>query len=95
MSRAALALSPRVIALVCTLAMASTVANAQTKGSAIVIGAGVSGLKAAVDLATKGYAVTVLEARDRLGGRVHTIDSSAGSIEMGAQWIHGTSSPAL
>jgi polyamine oxidase len=95
MPRAALALSSRVLALICAIALASTVANAQTKGSAIVIGAGVSGLKAAVDLATKGYAVTVLEARDRLGGRVHTVDSGVGPIEMGAQWIHGTSSPVL
>jgi polyamine oxidase len=95
MSKAALALSTRVLALICTLVMASTVANAQTKGPVLVIGAGVSGLKAAVDLATKGYAVTVLEARDRIGGRVHTVDSGVGPIEMGAQWIHGTSNPIL
>ncbi len=38
----------------------------------IVIGAGVSGLSAAHNLQKRGYKVIVLEARNRIGGRIHT-----------------------
>jgi phytoene dehydrogenase-like protein len=41
---------------------------------AIVIGAGAAGLRAAVALRKAGRQVLVLEARDRIGGRVHTVD---------------------
>lgn len=54
--------------------------------SIIVIGAGVAGLGAARALSARGYTVTVLEARDRIGGRIHTVDG----IDLGAHWIHGT-----
>ena len=30
-----------------------------------------------------------MEARDRLGGRVHTIEHGEGVLELGAQWLHG------
>src|SRR5204863_5849236 len=40
----------------------------------IVIGAGLGGLSAALELISAGYEVTVVEARDRVGGRVHTLD---------------------
>lgn len=39
----------------------------------LVVGAGFAGLSAAYQLGRAGYAVTVLEARDRIGGRVHTV----------------------
>ena len=42
------------------------------KRSCIVIGAGLSGLAAAYALAKEGWKVTVLDARDRIGGRVFT-----------------------
>ncbi|WP_061016007.1 flavin monoamine oxidase family protein [Microbacterium sp. CCH5-D1] len=59
----------------------------------IVIGAGVSGLSAARLLQDAGRRVVVLEARDRIGGRVHT-DRSAAVTDLGASWIHGvTDSP--
>ncbi len=58
---------------------------------AIVIGAGVSGLVAARTLAEAGLAVALLEARDRVGGRVHTIPAADGglSVELGAEFVHG------
>jgi hypothetical protein len=50
--------------------------------------------QAAADLAAGGVTVTVLEARDRLGGRTWTVkDASGKPVEMGAQWIHGTNNP--
>lgn len=55
----------------------------------IVIGAGFSGLAAAFELSCVGYDVTVLEARDRVGGRVHTLyDFVQGkTVEAGAELI--------
>jgi monoamine oxidase len=56
----------------------------------IVIGAGFAGLSAAQRLKAAGFEVVVLEARDRVGGRVHTFaNSNATTIEEGATWIHG------
>ncbi|HSI05126.1 MAG TPA: FAD-dependent oxidoreductase, partial [Myxococcota bacterium] len=55
----------------------------------IVIGAGIAGLKAAQELRALGHSVIVLEARDRIGGRVHTVRLSGQSVERGAGWIHG------
>ena len=52
----------------------------------LVIGAGLAGLAAARAAKGAGWRVTVLEARDRLGGRVNTEHG----IDMGAHWIHGT-----
>ncbi|MFN3982991.1 MAG: flavin monoamine oxidase family protein, partial [Caldilinea sp.] len=59
--------------------------------SVLVIGAGVAGLSAARELQQLGYTVTVLEARNRVGGRVWTVhDPSRGlALDMGASWIHG------
>lgn len=54
----------------------------------IVVGAGVAGLTAARLLRDAGRTVVVLEARDRIGGRVHT-DRSDGALDLGASWIHG------
>ncbi|MFO0612636.1 MAG: FAD-dependent oxidoreductase [Polyangiaceae bacterium] len=63
---------------------------ASSQADVIVLGAGVSGLAAAHDLAAAGVRVVVLEARDRIGGRLHTDHSWATApIEHGASWIHG------
>ncbi|GBF94512.1 hypothetical protein Rsub_07046 [Raphidocelis subcapitata] len=76
--------------LLAPLIAAPRPAAAAGEVDAIVIGAGVAGLKAALDLATGGNSVTVLEARPRTGGRIHTLnDPRWGAVELGAQWIHG------
>lgn len=60
----------------------------------IVIGAGVAGLTAARLLVRAGRRVVVLEARDRVGGRVVTDRLSGLVTDLGASWIHGiTDSP--
>ncbi|WP_159445068.1 flavin monoamine oxidase family protein [Filimonas lacunae] len=57
----------------------------------IVIGAGASGLMAALQLAKAGKKVQVLEARARLGGRIYTTTDAGGNgqLELGAEFIHG------
>lgn len=54
----------------------------------VIVGAGVAGLTAARLLQDAGRTVVVLEARDRIGGRVHT-DRTDGVVDLGASWIHG------
>ena len=55
----------------------------------IIVGAGISGLAAAKSLQQRGYDVIVLEARNRIGGRIHTKRYKGLPIEYGAGWIHG------
>lgn len=57
----------------------------------IVVGAGAAGLVAASDLAEAGLSVLVLEARERMGGRIFTVNGVGRQfpIELGAEFIHG------
>jgi monoamine oxidase len=57
----------------------------------VIIGAGVAGLTAARELSAAGLRVLVLEARDRLGGRVLTHHTPDGPVELGAEFVHGAS----
>ena len=65
-------------------------ARAATRNRVVVIGAGISGLGAARYLADHGHEVVVVEARDRIGGRVWTSHAWGGAaVDLGASWIHG------
>jgi len=55
----------------------------------IIVGAGASGLIAARELLRHGKKVIVLEARDRIGGRIHTVHENSYYVEAGAEFIHG------
>jgi monoamine oxidase len=57
----------------------------------IIIGAGAAGLAAASALARRGYRIALMEARNRLGGRVATMRPSGATlpIELGADFVHG------
>ena len=57
----------------------------------LILGAGVAGLSAAVELARAGLHVEIIEARDRMGGRVFTQHDPTLNhpIELGAEFVHG------
>lgn len=63
--------------------------GAGTAERVVVVGAGMSGLVAARLLHDSGFAVTVLEARERNGGRVWTDDRIGAPVDLGGSWIHG------
>jgi hypothetical protein len=60
----------------------------QKQRSVVIVGAGFAGLAAATELASRGARVTVLEARDRVGGRAWSTELDNGSVvELGGEWI--------
>lgn len=63
----------------------------QDRFDVIIVGAGVAGLAAAAELAEKGLSVVILEARDRIGGRIYTLKDLGQQfpVELGAEFIHG------
>jgi monoamine oxidase len=54
----------------------------------VVVGAGIAGLTVANALEHAGVDCVVLEARDRIGGRLHTIDLAGAAADLGGSWIH-------
>ncbi|MEQ8308465.1 MAG: NAD(P)/FAD-dependent oxidoreductase [Hoeflea sp.] len=83
-----------IAASLCAPSLLGTAANARDNVDAaadvLVIGAGMAGLGAARALRARGLSVLVLEARDRIGGRVHTSRMVPGwAVDLGASWIHG------
>lgn len=55
---------------------------------AVVIGAGLSGLSAATQLAKAKKSVVVLEARDRVGGKTWTVKHKDGTLDLGGAWMN-------
>lgn len=70
--------------------------NAADEYDVIVVGAGAAGLAAAAHLSRNGKSVCILEARERIGGRILTARprGSVVPLELGAEFIHGES-PAV
>jgi monoamine oxidase len=54
----------------------------------IVVGGGIAGLVTARELSRSGFDVVVLEARERLGGRVFTDHRLGRDLEIGGNWLH-------
>ncbi|KAL5280241.1 hypothetical protein ACFFRR_004298 [Megaselia abdita] len=61
-----------------------------TNAKIVIIGAGASGITAATKLLSYGFKnVLILEAQDRIGGRIYTVPFGDNFIDLGAQWCHG------
>lgn len=57
----------------------------------IIIGAGISGVAAAQKLQSQGYDVLIIEARDRIGGRIWSDESLGFPVDLGASWVQRSS----
>lgn len=80
------------VSLFCLLfsAMVSD-ANPPTSPSVIIVGAGISGISAAKTLREAGiHDFIILEATSRIGGRIKKQEFAGHTIEVGANWLHGT-----
>lgn len=60
-----------------------------SQDSIVIVGAGAAGLSAARYLKQHGQNAIILEARDRIGGRVRTIHDFGVPVDLGAAWLHG------
>lgn len=69
--------------------MPSTITESGGEYDVAVVGAGAAGIAATRLLAAAGLRVVMLEARDRLGGRGHTVPSGLGfGVDLGCEWLH-------
>jgi monoamine oxidase len=63
--------------------------NGAMSQNIVIVGAGLSGMLAAAELMENGFTdIFILEAEDRIGGRVYSIPFGSGYIDLGAQWCH-------
>jgi monoamine oxidase len=75
------------------MSLISTEEHVSTKTPHIcIVGAGISGLRCAAELLTQGIQVTIIEARDRIGGRIHQSDDLGYTVDVGPNWIHTSGS---
>src|SRR5581483_11598975 len=65
-------------------------ASGSQKTDVIIIGAGMAGLAAAQELKKQHYQVLVLEAKDRIGGRILTNNRWGTATELGGSWLHSS-----
>lgn len=72
-----------------------TLAHAAGAPSVVILGAGIAGLVSAYELQRAGYKVTILEARDRIGGRVWTIRGGDRIVQNGRPDQHARFDPGL
>jgi monoamine oxidase len=61
----------------------------------VVIGAGAAGIAAARRLRAQGLTTVIIEARDRVGGRAHTIPLQGQAVDIGAHWLHAAGNNGL
>ena len=66
----------------------ASIGQGATGKKVVVIGAGMAGLGAARVLEAEGCRAVVVEARERIGGRVHSVERFGTTIDLGASWIH-------
>uniref|UniRef100_A0A4Y0BM39 Amino_oxidase domain-containing protein n=1 Tax=Anopheles funestus TaxID=62324 RepID=A0A4Y0BM39_ANOFN len=58
--------------------------------SVLIVGAGGAGIAAATRLLERGFQnLTILEAENRIGGRIHSVRRGTNVLDYGAQWVHG------
>ncbi|MQM15185.1 hypothetical protein Taro_048126 [Colocasia esculenta] len=81
-------------ALLATLLVAfsayGVTARSEARPAVIIVGAGMSGISAAKTLSEAGVRnILILEATDRIGGRMHKTQFAGLSVEMGANWVEG------
>ena len=70
--------------------IAAPVSFAAEKFDVIIVGAGISGIAAGKKLKDHGFSVLILEGRDYVGGRMHTVSLSGIPVDLGASFIEGT-----
>lgn len=56
----------------------------------MIIGGGFAGVTAARELSFRGRTSVLVEARDRLGGRTHTVEHDGHAVELGGTWVHSS-----
>ena len=61
----------------------------------VVIGGGAAGIGAATEAREKGIDCLILDARDRLGGRAHSIDWNGYRLDLGCTWMHSAERNSL